>query len=322
MTTQGGPPAGPGSEPPAEPAAAAWSDLDRPPLRTPALRRALCGEGGWRSLDVVAGTGSTNADLAARAREGEAGGAVLVAEHQSAGRGRLGRDWVAPPRSALTVSVLLRPRVPPARWAWLPLLTGLAVADALVAVAGLPARLKWPNDVLVPVRGRGTGAVSTESKVCGVLAEAVGDGAVVLGAGLNVSQRDDELPPPPATSTGATAPPPTSLLLAGAATLDRDTLLRAYLRALRRRFDDWEAAGGDPTASGVGAAYREACSTLGAEVLAELPGGPVLAGRAEEVDDEGRLVVAELGGGDASAGGVPGRTALAAADVVHVRRAG
>ncbi|WP_345713276.1 biotin--[acetyl-CoA-carboxylase] ligase, partial [Kineococcus glutinatus] len=163
-------------------APSAWSDLDRPPLRQRALHRALVEEGGWRSVEVVARTGSTNADLLARARAGEAAGAVLVAEHQSAGRGRMGRTWVSPPRSGLAVSVLLRPAVPAARWSWLPLLAGLALADALVAVAGLPARLKWPNDVLVPVPAGGGGTV--EAKVAGVLVEAGGDGSVVLGSGL------------------------------------------------------------------------------------------------------------------------------------------
>ena len=283
----------------------AWSDLGRPPLRERTLRLALCGEGGWRDLRVVAETGSTNADLAERARGGEAAGAVLVAEHQVAGRGRLGRSWAAPPRSSLTVSVLLRPAVEPARWSWLPLLTGVALAEALVGVAGVQARLKWPNDVLVPVHGRGGAPGIPEAKVCGVLAEAAGDGAVVLGAGLNVTQTAQELPPPPATPAGAAPAPATSLALAGARSTDRDTVLRRYLRALRTRLDEWAA---DPAATA--AAYRAACLTLGAPVRAHLPGGEVLDGEAEDVDADGRLVVRASGGA---------RTSLAAADVVHLR---
>ena len=98
---------------------------------------------------MTAVTGSTNADLLARAAAGEPEGAVLAAEHQSAGRGRLGRTWTSPPRAALTFSVLLRPSsVPRARLGWLPLLAGVAVAAAVRAVAAVDAQLKWPNDVL------------------------------------------------------------------------------------------------------------------------------------------------------------------------------
>ncbi|WP_432537591.1 biotin--[acetyl-CoA-carboxylase] ligase [Kineococcus arenarius] len=282
-------------------AAGPWSDLERPPLRVPALRRALVGPGGWAALDVVARTGSTNADLLERsAREDAPDGTVLVAEHQDAGRGRLGRTWSSPPRAGLAVSVLVRPAADPEGWSWLPLLTGLAVVDAVSAL-GVDAGLKWPNDVLV----RGPGRPGRPGKVCGVLAEVRG-GAVVLGAGLNVTQRADELPQPAAASSGAPpALPPTSLVLAGARSTDRDTVLRRYLRALRSRLDEWAA---DPAATA--SAYRAACLTRGAPVRAHLPGGEVLTGTAEDVDATGRLLVRGSDGARAS---------LAAADVVHLR---
>ena len=274
-----------------------WTDLERPPLRALPLRRALVGPGGWAALDVVASTGSTNADLLERSvREDVADGTVLVADHQGAGRGRLGRTWSSPPRAGLAVSVLVRPAAAQQRWSWLPLLTGVAVVDALGGL-GVDAGLKWPNDVLVRGPGRA-------GKVCGVLAEVAG-GAVVLGAGLNVTQTAQELPPPPAPSAGAVPAPATSLALAGARSTDRDTVLRRYLRALRTRLDEWAA---DPAATA--AAYRAACLTLGAPVRAHLPGGEVLDGEAEDVDADGRLVVRASGGA---------RTSLAAADVVHLR---
>ncbi|MEZ0166259.1 biotin--[acetyl-CoA-carboxylase] ligase [Kineococcus sp. LSe6-4] len=262
----------------------AWSDLDRPPLRAAALRAALVRPGAWARLDVVASTGSTNADLLGDAAAPD--GAVLVADHQDAGRGRLGRTWTAPPRSSLAVSVLLRPTAPLERWAVLPLVTGLAVVDALGDL-GVAAGLKWPNDVLLTGPGRA-------GKVCGILAQA-GPGRVVLGAGLNVSLRAEELPVPAATS----------LALAGATSTDRDTVLRRYLRALRRRVDAW-AAGQSPLAD-----YRAASLTLGEAVRADLPGGTTLEGVAVAVDEEGRLVVQDSGGA---------RTSLAAGDVVHLRR--
>jgi BirA family biotin operon repressor/biotin-[acetyl-CoA-carboxylase] ligase len=287
-----------------------WTDLRRPPLRQPALERALTQgpDAAWRAIEVVERTGSTNADLAARARTGEPEGLVLAADHQAAGRGRLGRVWEAPPRAGLAVSVLLRPQVDPARWSWLPLLTGLAVVDALTRVCGLPAGLKWPNDVLVPEPDRGRPPEQGERrKVCGILAEAVpgADGApaaAVVGFGLNVDQERAELPVPTATS----------LRLAGAATLDRDTVLRACLRALAVRYRRWADAAGDPRGSGVGAAYREACLTLGQEIEVRLPGRDAVRGVAEGIDDDGRLVVASP----------YGARALAAGDVVHVRPAG
>jgi BirA family transcriptional regulator, biotin operon repressor / biotin---[acetyl-CoA-carboxylase] ligase len=249
------------------------------------------GAGPWVGLDVVGSTGSTNADLAARARAGTADhGWVLAADHQVAGRGR---SWTAPPRAAVAVSVLVRPgAVPVPAWSWLPLLAGLAVVDALVRTGGLQARLKWPNDVLVDGR-----------KVAGVLAEVVehpAGSAVVLGIGLNVSQSQDELPVPTATS----------LRLAGASTTDRDVVLRAVLRALGDRYTAWQGAGGDPRASGVGAGYRERCSTIGLTVRVTLPGDAVLTGTAEGVDEAGRLLVSDEAGV---------RQVLAAGDVVHVR---
>jgi BirA family transcriptional regulator, biotin operon repressor / biotin---[acetyl-CoA-carboxylase] ligase len=287
-----------------------WTNLDRPPLRQAALARALAQreDAAWRAVEVVASTGSTNADVAARARAGEPEGLVVVADHQAAGRGRLGRSWEAPPRAALAVSLLLRPPVDPARWSWLPLLAGLGVVDALRRTCGVPAGLKWPNDVLVPEPVRGQPPEFGEQrKVCGVLAEAVTgpDGApvaAVVGFGLNVDQHREELPVPTATS----------LRLAGSATLDRDTVLRACLRALAVRYRAWVDAAGDPRSSGIGAAYREACLTLGEEVEVRLPGGgEVVRGVADEVDDDGRLVVATAGG----------LRALAAGDVGHVRPA-
>jgi BirA family biotin operon repressor/biotin-[acetyl-CoA-carboxylase] ligase len=278
-------------------------------LRAAALAGALTegSRAAWRAIEVVPETGSTNADLVARARAGEPAGLVLAADHQHGGRGRLGRSWVAPPRAALTVSMLQRPAVDPARWSWLPLLVGLGIADALTRTCGLPAGLKWPNDVLVPEPRPGERPELGElRKVCGILAEAVPgpDGtpdAAVLGFGLNVDQDRDELPVPGATS----------LRLAGSATLDRDTVLRACLRAVGVRDRSWVEAGGDPRGSGIGPGYREACLTLGQEVEVRLPGSDPVRGTAEEIDDAGRLVVAEPSGP---------RRALAAGDVFHVRR--
>jgi BirA family biotin operon repressor/biotin-[acetyl-CoA-carboxylase] ligase len=229
-----------------------YGDLDRPPLRADALTHALERDG-WR-VEVLGSTTSTNALVAARARAGEAAGLCIVAEEQTAGRGRLDRTWVSPPRAGLTFSVLLQPVTD--QLGWLPLLGGLAVARAVREQTGVDAVLKWPNDVLVG-----------EKKTAGLLAEAVG-AAVVLGVGLNVTNQAGELPHALATS----------LALEGASTTDRDTLLRAVLRGLTFTEADRSA-------------YRELCSTLGRDVEVHLPGLGVVRGLAEAVDDDGRLVV-------------------------------
>ncbi|GAA3974362.1 biotin--[acetyl-CoA-carboxylase] ligase [Streptomyces plumbiresistens] len=275
-----------------------WSDLDRPPLNGASLRRALVRDGGlWSGVEIVQRTGSTNSDLVALVAEGKAAeGAVLVAEEQSAGRGRLDRRWTAPPRSGLFFSVLLKPGgIPVARWGWLPLLTGVAVATGLSRVAGVDTALKWPNDLLVTVGGE-------ERKAGGILAERAGDDGVVVGIGINVSLRADELPVPQAGS----------LALAGAVNTDRDPLLRGVLRSLEEWYGRWRAAGGDPATSGLQETYAAGCATLGRVVRAELPGNRSVVGEAVAVDGDGRLVIATEEGVQEPVG---------AGDVVHLRPA-
>ncbi|MFJ1545896.1 biotin--[acetyl-CoA-carboxylase] ligase [Streptomyces sp. NPDC088246] len=287
-----------------------WSDLDRPPLNVPALRRGLLRPGGlWTSLDVVETTGSTNSDLAGRAAAGLAGGAVLVAEEQTAGRGRLDRAWTAPARSGLFLSVFLTPGdVPVHRWGWLPLLTGVAVATGLARAAGVDTFLKWPNDLLVTIPKDsdklrpGETPLGEERKTGGILAERAGDG-VVVGIGLNVSLRADELPAPTAGS----------LALAGAVSTDRETLLRGVLRSLEHWYGQWRAADGDAAASGLQAAYAAGCATLGRTVRAQLPGGRTLTGEAVAIDGDGRLILSTDDGL---------QEPVSAGDIVHLRGIG
>ncbi|SCE74256.1 biotin--[acetyl-CoA-carboxylase] ligase [Micromonospora mirobrigensis] len=286
-----------------------YTDLDRPPLSAARLARALTGpHGPWRRLELRAETGSTNADVVDAARAGEPEGLVLVAERQTAGRGRRGRVWQSPPRAGIATSVLLRPGeadpergwspIAPAAYGWLPLLAGVAVAEAVALLAELDAGLKWPNDLLID-----------GAKCAGVLAEAVpGNGptqppAIVVGIGLNVTLRADELPENP------TGLPATSLLLAGATATDRDPLLRALLRALADWYARWRSAGGDAVACGLRDAYLAACATVGREVRVLLPDGAEFRGTATGVDADGQLIVR----------GPDGERRLAAGDVLHLR---
>ncbi|HEY0507892.1 MAG TPA: biotin--[acetyl-CoA-carboxylase] ligase [Blastococcus sp.] len=266
-----------------------WSNLERPALDGPALAAALTREGSlWRSLEVVDEIGSTNAALVAVAAEDEPEGAVLVAEHQVSGRGRLDRTWTSPPRAGITVSVLLRPDVPAARRGWLPLLTGVALAESVAEVTGVLPSLKWPNDLLA----------RDGLKLAGILAETSGS-AIVVGVGLNVSTAADELP-----DTG------TSLARITGATVDRAPVLLAFLRAMERRYRRWTEALGDPVSSGLAEAYLGWSSTVGSQVSATLPDGSTLEGMAQAVDWDGRLLVATPAG----------TVQLAAGDVRHLRR--
>jgi BirA family biotin operon repressor/biotin-[acetyl-CoA-carboxylase] ligase len=266
-------------------------DQLRPPLDVAALRAGLIGaERGWRQLDVVAQTGSTNADLLARAASGiDIDGAVLIAEHQTAGRGRHGRGWSATPRAQITMSFGVSVvDVPAAAWGWLSLATGVAVVDAvapLIEVTGFKAGLKWPNDVLV---GGG--------KLAGILAE-VARPVVVVGVGLNVTQAPEEVGSPGATS----------LLDLGVAAPDRDQLVRGLLRELGARIAAWRVArGADPQ---LAADYRARSLTIGSRVCAQLPGGRELVGTASGVDDQGRLCLQTEGN----------TVVISAGDVVHLR---
>jgi biotin-[acetyl-CoA-carboxylase] ligase BirA-like protein len=273
-----------------EDASSRWSDLDRPRLDARALRSALARDTGlWRSLEVVDEIGSTNAALVAAAAEDAPEGTVLIAEHQVTGRGRLDRVWTSPPRAGLTLSMLLRPDVPAARRGWLPLLTGVALAESVRGVTGVQVSLKWPNDLLA-ADGR---------KLAGILAESSGT-AVVVGVGLNVSTSAAELPE---TATSLSA-----VLGAG---VDRAPILLAFLRAFEARYRRWSDGVGDPLSSGLARDYLAWSSTVGTTVSVALPDGSTLEGVAQAVDWDGRLVVATPGGTVVE---------LASGDVRHVRR--
>lgn len=266
----------------------------------------------WIRVEVRDTVASTNAELLADPRPWHA----LTTDHQVAGRGRLTRVWETPAGMAVALSACVpAPQARAADWGWLPLLTGLAVRDALGSLADEARRrgeqappadafvLKWPNDVLV--------AVDDERKVCGVLCElapagpgrpggTAGRGAAgrpgplaVLGLGINVHQQRADLPVETATS----------LDLVGLAT-DREQVVAAVLRALARRHAQWATPS---RMSGLVRDYAEACVTLGRQVAISLPDGQVQTGEAVRVDGAGRLVIRT----------VDGEVTHAAGDVVH-----
>ena len=288
---------------------AAQETPDRPPLDLAALQDAsFLAANGIPRLAVVDSTGSTNADLLRGASEDP--GAypdltVLTAEYQTAARGRLDRSWEAPPRSSLSVSLVLRPvnadgrPLPTQSYSWLSLLSALALREALLETAAIPAELKWTNDVLV--RGQ---------KIAGILAqlgplEGSAVPPVVVGTGLNVSLTAAELPVPTATSVALENP----------ATMDRTVLLKSYLSRFATLYRSFCNADGDPAAGMAGGhslhkRVEAVLTTLGKQVRAHLPGDQEIIGHASRLDEYGSLMVVDSGGHE---------HVITAGDVVHLR---
>lgn len=236
------------------------------------------------SVTLLPTVASTNAEAA----RDPVPGRLVVADHQTAGRGRLDRAWETPPGTALTFSAVVDPELADSDWPLLSLAAALAVADGVRRAADLDPLLKWPNDLLLSND-------LTDGKFAGILLErvphpaAAGHAVAVIGIGVNVGMTRDQLPVPTATS----------LALAGA-TVDRTAVLGAVVDALSRVL---RQLADDPGA--VLARYRAACTTVGQLVEVHLPDGEVFTGRAEDLDAHGRLVV-------------DGRS-VSAGDVIHVR---
>ena len=280
---------------------------------SPLNRRELADErflsaAGIARLEVVDSTGSTNADLLRSAAVDPAAWpdlSVLTAEYQTAARGRLDRHWEAPPMSSVSVSVVLRPAnaegrpLPTQSYSWLSLIAALALRETLLDTAGIPAELKWPNDVLV--RGK---------KIAGILAQLgpMTDGAVppvILGTGLNVNLREAELPVPTATS----------VVLEGAGTADRTRLLKSYLSHFAVLYRSFCNADGDPAAGMAGGPslhkrVEAVMVTLGKQVRAQLPGDHEIIGHASRLDEYGSLLVVDR---------EKREHVVTAGDVVHLR---
>lgn len=253
-------------------------------------------------LDVLPQAGSTNDELVARASGGDLPHlSVLATTNQTAGRGRLGRDWVAREGKTLAVSVFLGTgAVSPDRLGWLPLLTGLAMTRAVARlVEGHEVSLKWPNDVHVD-----------GLKVSGILAELVPGVGVVTGAGLNLTMTAAELPTPTSTSLALNG------WGGGRESADEamlDAVLSTYLSELGSLYSAFAAAGFDADASGLRSGVCAACNTIGRSVRVDLPDGNQLFGSATGIDASGRLVVAGTS--------FDGVRSIAAGDVTHLRHA-
>jgi len=278
-----------------------FTDVTENKLDVLVLREQLVAPNGpYAALDVVTSTGSTNADLLSAADDGAADRTVLLAEEQTAGRGRRSRQWVSPAGTGVYLSVLVRPaNVPPARLGTLGMVAGLALMHAAVQTAGVDAVLKWPNDLLIG---------DDRTKAAGVLSEVASDSgggqAVVVGIGLNVTPLPDGIEP------GAGGLPAGSFADVGAKTTDRTAIAASFLRAFVEMEAAWRLNDGDVERSGVLTGYREACGTIGQRVRAELPDGSSITGVAVDIDAGGQLMI-KLDDGTTKS--------ISAADVVHLK---
>ena len=263
----------------------------RAPLGIDNVRARMAASGvAWPEPILLATTGSTNDELEALAREGAAEGTVVVADEQTHGRGRLDRTWASPPGAGLWMSALVRVGdVTPDRWSLLSLAAGLAAVDALGRGCGVRAELKWPNDVVVIAAA--CGGSDGPRKLGGILSHTVGPDGVILGIGLNVAMRSEDLPVPQASS----------VLLEGGDP-DRAALLVELMSALATRVAQWRDS--DPALM---EDYRRACSSIGRLVDIDLPDGHRVSGMVAGVDDDGHLLVSD---GEATA-------RITSGDVVH-----
>lgn len=278
------------------------------PLRPSLLQSLLVGENRPLSrLEAVPVTGSTNDDvLRALAADPTSwpGNSLLVADHQTAGKGRVGRDWVTPAGAALTCTFVVHPAHVSHNIGWLPLLAGLAAVRAVRATAGVAAVLKWPNDVVVELRGvpdiEGWGY---SRKLGGVLTQATPDRkAVAVGIGLNVLQTADELPVPSAASMRSV----------GAQAVDRESLLITLVAAIAELAGRWRHFNGDVAAAGLDVDVASECVTLGKRVQVTLPGNSTIVGQAVDLGEDGSLVISTPDGGWHE---------IHAGDVTHLRSA-
>lgn len=230
-------------------------------------------------------TGSTMDEVIARAAEGAPEGLAVVTDRQTAGRGRAGRTWTHHTGESLLVSVLLRPTLPPEQLGTLPLLVGIAAAEAIEGATGREVALKWPNDLLLD-----------GAKVGGILLTSVATGdrvqMVVVGLGINLSGSGDELP------AGAT-----SLELASGRRVSRDDLLASFLARLSEHYTAWQGAGGAGDLHG----WRRRMAFAGEQVRVE-DGARTWEGTLAGIDDSGRLLLRDATGAE---------HAISAGDVVR-----
>lgn len=271
----------------------------------------------FNHVEVLAQVGSTNTELVKHVTELQARNmfgfgasnqwaapSLLVAHHQTAGRGRTGRNWEAPAATSLTFSLHANLEVPPQVFTWLPLVVGTAVSSTLHRLYGLETYTKWPNDIIIGTAQEDIEGWKNYRKLGGILVERVGMHSVVIGVGINLFQQSRELPVPTATSVALET---AALKLEGQAAgssgnanpstgVDAGEVLVEVVKAILQEISIWQAHGGDIEASGIGERVRTASATLGSWVRVEQGADQPLLGVATHLAPDGGLNVRDENG--------------------------
>lgn len=274
------------------------------PITSHAVTMALCTKTLGRSLHILDETPSTNGAALTLAQGGSSDGTVVVAETQTSGRGRLGRQWYSPPGKNLYCSIILRRAMSPdqiSRWlSWVPLLSAVAVSRSIQVISGLRPSLKWPNDVLIEQRKAG-----------GLLCESSGTGTangfVIVGIGLNVNMWRDAFPADLRDLS-------TSLAAEAGRPFDRAVLLATLLSELEFRYEAFFSG----AAPDIKHEYELRCATVGQRVRVDMANGDCIEGQAVSIGDDGSLQVMADSPQDPFTRSTP--VEIRAGDVVHLRK--
>jgi BirA family biotin operon repressor/biotin-[acetyl-CoA-carboxylase] ligase len=245
---------------------------------------------------------STNREAVALGQAGIEHGTLVLADAQTAGRGRMARSWFSPPNVNLYGSLVIRTIINPQRTAawlsWLPLIAAVAVAEAIEIAGSVRSAVKWPNDLLL-----------NERKVGGILCESAGSSGTepfqVIGIGINVNGTLDDFPEELRQIA-------TTIRHEAGRFIDRNQLVAQLLVGLESRLEEFLSHGADPIAL----AYRRRCTTIGKTVKAVLPGGKAYTGIAKNIEQDGSLTLIQLPSSETE---VPMIRHLRAADIVHLR---
>jgi BirA family biotin operon repressor/biotin-[acetyl-CoA-carboxylase] ligase len=247
------------------------------PLREADITSGIATRRIGQAIHLFQAVDSTNDEAAALAAGGALEGTVVIADAQRHGKGRMGRSWASPGGVGVYLSVILRPAIAPHDAPSLNLLGAVAAAEAIEEIAGVDARIKWPNDLIV-----------RERKVGGILGEAAADASrlhhVVLGIGINVNQTEESF-------EGELRHSATSLRIEAGRPVDRAAMVRSVCRGLDRWYDRFLLEG----PAGVIDRLRERCLTLGRQVVGR-SGDREVGGLAVEIDDAGALVIRDAAG--------------------------
>ncbi len=274
-----------------------------PPLTRDTINSTLATTWLGRRIELFDSLPSTNREAVQLAQAEVEHGTVVVAESQTAGRGRLSRTWFSPPGINLYCSIILRTARPPeclTKWlSWLPLVSALAAAEAIEQVSPIRISVKWPNDLLI-----------SERKAGGILCESGtgtrSDPFQIIGIGINVNGDEEDWPIDLRGSA-------TSIWQERKMVVDRNRLLAQLLLELEHCLDELAIHGTNRLAL----AYHQRCSTIGITVRATLAGGEVIVGFAEGISQDGSLRIRPQTGHPHSE--TPEIVTVRVADIIHVR---